>query len=86
MKNRAWIIALIMVLIGLFFAFDLGRFLSLDALKASRDGLLQTYQAKPLLVIAVFSAVYIVVTALSLPGATIMTLAGGAIFGLWVWF
>ncbi|MDP3744837.1 MAG: FAD-dependent oxidoreductase [Methylotenera sp.] len=84
MKKRAWIIALIMVLIGLFFALDLGRFLSLEALKASRDGLLQTYQAKPLLVTAVFSAVYIVVTALSLPGATIMTLAGGAIFGQWV--
>lgn len=84
MKNRAWIIALVGILIGLFFAFDLGRFLSLDALKASRDGLLQTYQAKPLLVIAVFSVIYIVVTALSLPGATILTLAGGAIFGLWV--
>ncbi|MEI2636451.1 MAG: FAD-dependent oxidoreductase [Methylotenera sp.] len=84
MKNRVWIITLFVVLIGLFFAFDLGRLLSLDALKASRDGLLQTYQAKPLLVITVFSIVYIVVTALSLPGATIMTLAGGAIFGLWV--
>ena len=82
MKNRAWTIALIVVLIGLFFTFDLGRFLSLDALKASRDGLLQTYQAKPLLVIVSFSAIYIIVTALSLPGATIMTLAGGAIFGL----
>ncbi len=84
MKNRAWIIALVVVLIGLFFAFDLGRFLSLDVLKASRDGLLQTYQAKPLLVIALFSALYIVFTALSLPGAIILTLAGGAIFGLWV--
>ncbi|MEQ1600563.1 MAG: FAD-dependent oxidoreductase [Methylophilaceae bacterium] len=84
MKNRAWIMALVIVLIGLFFAFDLGRFLSLEALKASRDGLLQTYQAKPLLVIAIFAVIYIVVTALSLPGATIMTLAGGAIFGLWV--
>ncbi|MDZ4142574.1 MAG: FAD-dependent oxidoreductase [Methylotenera sp.] len=84
MKNRAWIIALVIVLIGLFFAFDLGRFLSLDVLKASRDGLLQTYQAKPLLVIALFSALYIVFTALSLPGAIILTLAGGAIFGFWV--
>ncbi|MDP3004642.1 FAD-dependent oxidoreductase [Methylotenera sp.] len=84
MKNRAWIIVLVVALIGLFFAFDLGRFLSLDALKTSRDGLLQTYQAKPLLVIAIFAIIYIVVTALSLPGATIMTLAGGAIFGLWV--
>lgn len=84
MKNRAWIIALIIVLIGLFFAFDIGRLLSLDALKASRDGLLQTYQAKPLLVIAIFSILYIVFTALSLPGAVFLTLAGGAIFGLWV--
>ena len=84
MKNRAWIIALVIVLIGLFFAFDLGRFLSLDVLKASRDGLLQTYQAKPLLVIALFSALYIIFTALSLPGAIILTLAGGAIFGFWV--
>lgn len=84
MKNRAWIIALIIVLIGLFFAFDLGRFLSLDALKASRDALLQTYQTQPVMVIAVFSIIYIMVTALSLLGATIMTLAGGAIFGLGV--
>lgn len=84
MKNRAWVIALGVVLIGLFFFFDLGRFLSLEALKASRDGFHQTYQEKPLLVMAVFSLAYIVIVALSLPGATIMTLASGAIFGLWV--
>ncbi|MDP3333396.1 MAG: FAD-dependent oxidoreductase [Methylococcaceae bacterium] len=84
MKNRAWLIALLIVLIGLFFAFDLGRFLSLEALKTSRDVLLQTHEAKPLLVIGVFSLLYIVATALSLPGATILTLASGAIFGLWV--
>lgn len=84
MKKRTWIIAFVIVLIGLFFAFDIGRFLSLDALKASRDSLLQSYQAKPLLIIAIYSAAYIVFTALSLPGAVIMTLAGGAIFGFWI--
>lgn len=84
MKNRAWVIALVVVLIGLFFFFDLGHFLSLETLKASRDSLHQTYQEKPLLVMAVFSLAYIVIAALSLPGATIMTLASGAIFELWV--
>ncbi len=84
MKNRAWIIALIILLIGPFFAFDLGHFLSLETLKSSRDSLQQAYQAQPLLVIAVFSTAYIVITALTLPGAAVMSLAGGAIFGLWV--
>jgi pyruvate/2-oxoglutarate dehydrogenase complex dihydrolipoamide dehydrogenase (E3) component/uncharacterized membrane protein YdjX (TVP38/TMEM64 family) len=84
MKNRAWIIALVVVVIGLFFAFDLGRFLSFDALKANRDGLLQAYEINPFFIITVFSLVYIVATALSFPGATILTLAGGAIFGFWV--
>lgn len=84
MKSRAWIIALVILLIGLFFAFDIGRFLSLNALKTSRDGLLQSYQAKPLLIIAIYATAYIVITALSLPGAAIMTLAGGAIFGFWI--
>lgn len=84
MKNRLWIILLIAALAVAYFAFDLGRFLSLESLKASRDGLLQTYVNHPWITIAAFSAIYIIVTALSLPGATIMTLAGGAIFGLWV--
>ncbi|PKO47092.1 MAG: pyridine nucleotide-disulfide oxidoreductase [Betaproteobacteria bacterium HGW-Betaproteobacteria-22] len=84
MKSRTWIIALIIILVGLFFAFDLGHFLSLEALKASRDGLLQSYEINPLLIITIFSLVYIVATALSFPGATILTLAGGAIFGFWV--
>lgn len=84
MKNRAWIIALVIVLIGLFFAFDLGHFLSLDALKASRDGLQQAYQAQPLLVITLFASAYIIMAAFSLPGAAVMSIAGGAIFGFWM--
>ena len=84
MKKRAWLIAFVILQIGLFFAFDLGRFLSLDFLKSSRDGLQHLYQTQPLLMIAIFSVIYIVVTALTLPGAAVMSLAGGAIFGLWV--
>ncbi len=83
MKQRWWMLALIGLLIGLFFAFDLGRFLSLEALKASHEDLQQAYQEQPLMIIGIYSLTYIVMAALSLPGATIMTLAGGAIFGLW---
>lgn len=79
-----WLLILLVVLAGLFFAFDLGRFLNLEALKNSRDELQQAYQAHPLQTIGLYIAVYIVITSLSLPGATVMTLAGGAIFGLGV--
>lgn len=79
-----WLLILLVLLAGLFFAFDLQRFLSLEMLKNSRDALQQTFQARPMQVIGLYVAVYIVITSLSLPGATLMTLAGGAIFGLGV--
>ena len=79
-----WLLILLVVLAGLFFAFDLERFLSFESLKSSRDELQQAYQARPLKTIGLYVAIYIVIASLSLPGATVMTLAGGAIFGLWV--
>lgn len=65
-----------------FFYFDLGRFLSLAYIKASQAKFQALYGAHPLWVIAVYMAVYIAVTALSLPGAAVLTLAGGGLFGL----
>ncbi len=85
MNRRQWMIVLgLLVLIALFFAFDLGRFLSLDAIKQRQGELAALYETRPALVIAAFFAIYVAVTALSLPGAVILTLAGGAIFGLLV--
>jgi len=84
MKHRWWVLILSGLLIGLFFLFDLGRFLSLEALKYQREALLQAYRAEPFFVMGSYAAAYIVMAALSLPGATVMTLAGGAMFGLWV--
>jgi uncharacterized membrane protein YdjX (TVP38/TMEM64 family) len=69
------------ILIALFFYFDLGRFLTLAALKANRQTLLDYYTSHKLVMVAGFMAVYIVQTALSLPGAAILSLAAGAIFG-----
>jgi uncharacterized membrane protein YdjX (TVP38/TMEM64 family) len=69
------------IAVALFFWFDLQRFLTLHALKANRQALLDYYAAHRVATIAGFMAVYIVQTALSLPGAVILSLAAGAIFG-----
>jgi uncharacterized membrane protein YdjX (TVP38/TMEM64 family) len=70
--------------IGAFFIFDLKTYLSLDALKANRDSLLVFTQDHYVPNVALFIVVYILQTSFSLPGATIMTLAGGFLFGsLW---
>ena len=79
-----WLLVLLVLLAGVFFGFDLGRFLSLEMLKDSRDGLRRTYEAQPFHIVSLYAATYILIAALSLPGAAVMTLAGGAIFGLWV--
>jgi len=72
------------IAVALFFWFDLQRYLTLAALKANRQALLDYYAAHRLAMVAGFMAVYILQTALSLPGAAILSLAAGAIFGsLW---
>lgn len=75
------IAAVIACAIGAFFYFDLGRFLSLDTLKANRDHLLAFTEANYAASVALFVLAYIAVTGLSLPGAVILTLAGGFLFG-----
>ena len=75
-------IALVIALaIGVFFYFDLGQFLSLAALKDNRDHLLAFTEANYAGAAALFVLCYIAVTGLSLPGAVILTLAGGFLFG-----
>ena len=67
--------------LGAFFYFDLGRFLSLTALKENRDGLLAFTEANFAAAVGIFIIAYAIVTGLSLPGAVILTLAGGFLFG-----
>jgi uncharacterized membrane protein YdjX (TVP38/TMEM64 family) len=70
--------------IGVFFFFDLKTYLSLEALKANRDNLLTFTEDHYVPAVALFILIYILQTSFSLPGATIMTLAGGFLFGsLW---
>lgn len=70
------------VLVAIFFALDLQQYLSLNYLKESQARFAELYNESPVLVIGGYMAIYILVTALSLPGAAILTLAGGALFGL----
>ncbi len=57
-------------------------FLTLDNLKARQSDIEQFRQSNPLLSVLIYCGIYILFTALSIPGAAILTLAGGAIFGL----
>lgn len=84
-NNPAGKIAIaVFILVGIaaFRYFDLGQYLSLEYIKASQERFYTLYQAHQLLVIAAYMGIYIVVTALSLPGAAVMTLAAGGLFGL----
>ena len=84
--QRLLIVAAIVVAVILFKVLGLGHYLTLDYLKASQDKFSQLYGENRFAVIAAYMAIYITVTALSLPGAAVMTLAGGAMFGFWIGF
>jgi uncharacterized membrane protein YdjX (TVP38/TMEM64 family) len=80
--KRSLLLLLILFLILFFFTLELDRFLTLEYLKNSKDYFNNFYSTNPILVIFLFFISYIIVTGLSLPGAAILTLAAGAIFGL----
>ena len=84
--QRLRLVAAIVVAVILFKVLGLGHYLTLDYLKSSQDKFSQLYGENRLAVIAAYMAIYITVTALSLPGAAVMTLAGGAMFGFWIGF
>ena len=78
------LLAVFAILIASYFFFDLGQYLSLDYIKNQQASFDALYQENPALILGGFFLMYVVVTALSLPGAAIMTLAAGALFGFWV--
>lgn len=78
------VLAIAAALAAAFVYFHLGRFLSLDELQAQRQALAALRAAHPWAFALAYFSAYVVVAGLSLPGALVMTLAGGALFGL-VW-
>ena len=86
-SNRWLKLLIITVFIGgliSFFVLGGNQYLSLDALKSNRDSLLDFTESNYVLMMAITIAVYTLSTALSVPGATILSLATGFLFGRWV--
>ncbi|MBD3324251.1 TVP38/TMEM64 family protein [candidate division KSB3 bacterium] len=79
--SKIIIVCVVILLIILFYVFDLGQYFSLEYIKSSQERFAQLYEAHTVLVIATYMGIYIVMAALSLPGAAVMTLLGGALFG-----
>ncbi|MCI1192912.1 FAD-dependent oxidoreductase [Calidifontimicrobium sp. SYSU G02091] len=83
-RRQLILLALLAAAVVAFFALDLGRFFSLGYVKSAQADFAALYAARPVAVIGAYFALYVAVTALSLPGAAVMTLAGGALFGFGV--
>ena len=84
MRKRLWLGLGVLAAVALFFALDLQRFLSLAAVQGSLGSLREAYAEHGPLMVGGYFLCYVLMAALSLPGATVMGLAGGAVFGFWV--
>lgn len=80
--KKAILVLLVVAAIASYFIFDLGQYLSLENFKAQQAEIIAAKNANPALYIAGFFLIYVAVTGLSIPGAAIMTLIAGALFGL----
>jgi len=82
-SKKLLIVAVIVGAIIAFYSLGFDQYLSLDSFREQRDSLLAYQESNPWQAAGLFFALYVAVTALSLPAATLITLAAGAIFGLW---
>ena len=80
--KKILILVVFAIAVASFFYFDLGSQLTLANLKEQQAAFDGQYQAAPFLIIGIFFLIYVVTTAASLPGALILTLAAGALFGV----
>ena len=80
--KKALLVLLAVSAIIVYFVFDLGQYLSLENFKAQQADIVAAKDASPALYIVGFFLIYVAVTGLSIPGAAIMTLIAGALFGL----
>ncbi|MDX1514205.1 MAG: FAD-dependent oxidoreductase, partial [Gammaproteobacteria bacterium] len=81
-SSRLLLLVVIVLLIAAFFAFDLQQYFTLEFFKSKQADIDAYFDANPYKTALIFFLVYVAVTGLSLPGAAIMTLVAGAIFGL----
>ena len=82
MKKIVLIVFVLLAVVYAVFALDIGQYLSIESIKQQQSVLDEYVADQPVLAGVVYFLIYVAVAALSLPGAAVMTLAGGAIFGL----
>ena len=83
-KTKITVFTVIILLVALFFVFDLGQYFNLEYLKEKQAAMDAYYEREPVTTTISYFLLYVIITGLSLPGAAILTLAAGAIFGvLW---
>ncbi|HIF9117305.1 TPA: dihydrolipoyl dehydrogenase [Photobacterium damselae] len=82
-KRKLFLLGIIAAVIGIWLYFDLSQYFTLEQAKAQQLALQDTIQTHPVWASLVFFFAYVAITALSLPGAAIMTLLGAALFGFW---
>src|SRR6185436_20640594 len=81
-RSKLLVLVVIAASVAAFFAFDLKQYFSLEYFQSQRSAIAAYAEAHPLQTAAIYFLLYVAVTGLSLPGAAILTLVGGAIFGL----
>ena len=81
MNNKIILLVLIGAGVAAFYFFDMQQYLSFESLKANRERLNDVYHENPIIFMSGFIGIYFLIVALSLPGATVLTLTAGAIFG-----
>lgn len=82
-RSRLLLLLSLLILVAGFFAFGLQRYFTLDFIKAQQAAIADYHAGHPVAAGVIYALIYVVITGLSLPGATVLTLAGGAVFGLW---
>ena len=80
--KKILVVVIVVALIAAYFIFDLGQFLNLEYIKAQQGRIMEYRDANPVQAALMFFGLYILITGLSLPGAAIITLVAGAVFGL----
>lgn len=80
-KSRLLLFLTLVALIASFFALGFNHYLTLDFFQSQQVAITEFYHTHPLSTALYYLGIYVIITGLSLPGAALMTLAGGAIFG-----
>lgn len=84
--KKIGMVSAVLIAVVLFFMFDLQQYLTLEYIKSSQAQFQELYARNTMMVISGYFCIYILVVALNLPGAAVMSLAGGALFGFWIGF